>query len=139
MTYIVEAIIPSINISTHTLTWSVTISSGFQSFLYHFNSHAHVERDSFVQCLLLFLQISTHTLTWSVTSIKGAYAHVPSISTHTLTWSVTTVLIFGFVDLTISTHTLTWSVTILVVRCFDLNPHFNSHAHVERDQDAVLV
>ena len=55
-------------ISTHTLTWSVTMNC---------QADAHI------------LNISTHTLTWSVTdtdSIK--YLH-PDISTHTLTWSVT--------------------------------------------------
>ena len=38
----------SMNISTHTLTWSVTLSSiaDFCSSIY-FNSHAHVERDSY--------------------------------------------------------------------------------------------
>ena len=33
-------------ISTHTLTWSVTIGSvNITSLIAHFNSHAHVERD----------------------------------------------------------------------------------------------
>ena len=37
-----------IAISTHTLTWSVTIfRTNIQNELYHFNSHAHVERDYF--------------------------------------------------------------------------------------------
>ena len=56
-------------ISTHTLTWSVTTYNGD-----HlpgnddFNSHAHVERDCTYAELLGSLNISTHTLTWSVTS-----------------------------------------------------------------------
>ena len=33
-------------ISTHTLTWSVTRSVGGAAVGVHFNSHAHVERDS---------------------------------------------------------------------------------------------
>ena len=34
-------------ISTHTLTWSVTLYVFFVlCFLFYFNSHAHVERDS---------------------------------------------------------------------------------------------
>ena len=57
------------HISTHTLTWSVTehCVDFFNCFL-HFNSHAHVERDAgnTVQCWRK--SISTHTLTWSVTS-----------------------------------------------------------------------
>ena len=34
-------------ISTHTLTWSVTLRGSSQVFVvFHFNSHAHVERDT---------------------------------------------------------------------------------------------
>ena len=63
-------VIKIIGISTHTLTWSVTRSSGrtYLAFMY-FNSHAHVERD--VGDFSTFkwgYSISTHTLTWSVTS-----------------------------------------------------------------------
>ena len=32
-------------ISTHTLTWSVTFCTNFCHYFVHFNSHAHVERD----------------------------------------------------------------------------------------------
>ena len=56
-------------ISTHTLTWSVTIAGvKLINALYDFNSHAHVERDS--EMFSYFANkfgISTHTLTWSVT------------------------------------------------------------------------
>ena len=58
----------SVRISTHTLTWSVTLSR------------------------LLFWEdepISTHTLTWSVTSEEWRGMTILFISTHTLTWSVT--------------------------------------------------
>ena len=56
-------------ISTHTLTWSVTICLKSQKIIIH---------------------ISTHTLTWSVTGWAHNKAHyVNKISTHTLTWSVT--------------------------------------------------
>ena len=56
------------NISTHTLTWSVTgIIEIACVVLVNFNSHAHVERDiPRGQERQLYL-ISTHTLTWSVT------------------------------------------------------------------------
>ena len=80
-----------IAISTHTLTWSVTIfRTNIQNELYHFNSHAHVERDGWYLVDTPFSgnfnshahverddsmiemeereKISTHTLTWSVTS-----------------------------------------------------------------------
>ena len=36
---------------------------------------------------------------------------------------------------TISTHTLTWSVTRLRKSCARYAAYFNSHAHVERDND----
>ena len=57
------------NISTHTLTWSVTFSLLAVIFPnVYFNSHAHVERDRFYIFLVVNVTISTHTLTWSVTS-----------------------------------------------------------------------
>ena len=56
------------NISTHTLTWSVT----------HFFADVG-----------LYVAISTHTLTWSVTEKTSAGIELSAISTHTLTWSVT--------------------------------------------------
>ena len=55
-------------ISTHTLTWSVTLHIK----LYHF-----------------LKIISTHTLTWSVTFSRYTWPLIGTISTHTLTWSVT--------------------------------------------------
>ena len=56
------------NISTHTLTWSVTrFQSIFQDRPEYFNSHAHVERDEQALEYLRKVMISTHTLTWSVT------------------------------------------------------------------------
>ena len=77
-------------ISTHTLTWSVTCKEFYKNCKYsHFNSHAHVERDRVLNNFIVKSYISTHTLTWSVT---GAYDSM--------------------------TDTLY---------------NFNSHAHVERD------
>ena len=55
-------------ISTHTLTWSVTIAT---------------------LTLSIEISISTHTLTWSVTLSFFKDFHKAIISTHTLTWSVT--------------------------------------------------
>ena len=55
-------------ISTHTLTWSVTLIN---------------------MACLTDLCISTHTLTWSVTGILANNGIKGAISTHTLTWSVT--------------------------------------------------
>ena len=55
----------------------------------HFNSHAHVERDSYHSPCVVKQMISTHTLTWSVTVGGFAGFDFFKISTHTLTWSVT--------------------------------------------------
>ena len=89
----VVSFIPStatFTISTHTLTWSVTILSvtALKRFQ-HFNSHAHVERDMFDQTGCAGIAISTHTLTWSVTTDVWITHTWVCISTHTLTWSVT--------------------------------------------------
>ena len=85
----------STTISTHTLTWSVTLSSLCQMiYLKHFNSHAHVERDLARLLHRNFQFISTHTLTWSVTSAQANSSRQGFISTHTLTWSVTVLLLF---------------------------------------------
>ena len=99
-------------ISTHTLTWSVTVALAHSETVpADFNSHAHVERDADVQ--------EARHGKWDFNS----HAHVERdknaylawleifISTHTLTWSVT-LSCFGIgKQWEISTHTLTWSVT----------------------------
>ena len=56
-------------ISTHTLTWSVTVTVYINECSeLNFNSHAHVERDIDHDTPADSQFISTHTLTWSVTS-----------------------------------------------------------------------
>ena len=81
------------------------------SYLCHFNSHAHVERD--------FINFTAHI--------------THKISTHTLTWSVTVRFFCLSLSFTISTHTLTWSVTLFSPSFVSSFRDFNSHAHVERD------
>ncbi len=57
-----------IYISTHTLTWSVTVAKMKEyGKVVNFNSHAHVERDCIDEVADQCVEISTHTLTWSVT------------------------------------------------------------------------
>ena len=56
-----------------------------------------------------------------------------SISTHTLTWSVTNQILIINKYTKISTHTLTWSVTFFACSANHEIEDFNSHAHVERD------
>ena len=80
-------------ISTHTLTWSVTalfkedvetskfqltrsrgawpqVGAHYAHSMEHFNSHAHVERDTTASQKHSSSFISTHTLTWSVTNLQ---------------------------------------------------------------------
>ena len=77
-------------ISTHTLTWSVTSCQHIrQCTVGNFNSHAHVERDDSFEDNTFYVNISTHTLTWSVTTSQPNRQRYIAISTHTLTWSVT--------------------------------------------------
>ena len=101
------------DISTHTLTWSVTdkrilIDGG----LCDFNSHAHVERDA-------------NRLTFvTMTPNFNSHAHVERDVIVRICWDYCR----------ISTHTLTWSVTHSRFIVFITNRNFNSHAHVERDQ-----
>ena len=99
-------------ISTHTLTWSVTIAENTAE---------------------IASVISTHTLTWSVTSSVCRTATISIISTHTLTWSVTRIKNTPSFVPKISTHTLTWSVTTALQAADIASDNFNSHAHVERD------
>ena len=101
----------------------------------HFNSHAHVERDRWHILSPVLQDISTHTLTWSVTPAKVFNAVLSGISTHTLTWSVTAAPSAPpSITAPISTHTLTWSVTDKKGINERSKDHFNSHAHVERDE-----
>ena len=79
--------------------------------------------------------ISTHTLTWSVTSGNIITYTDNGISTHTLTWSVTIAALGVAEVVEISTHTLTWSVTIELNADSVSGSDFNSHAHVERDDN----
>ena len=81
--------------------------------------------------------ISTHTLTWSVTAMIAAIETAIIISTHTLTWSVTEMLDKAQALINISTHTLTWSVTRKGFYKSHVQWDFNSHAHVERDDDVT--
>ena len=104
-------------ISTHTLTWSVTVS------------YAVTE---------IIRVISTHTLTWSVTLADWLKYENVIISTHTLTWSVTLFPLPLCLSFQISTHTLTWSVTGDKLWEFVAGINFNSHAHVERDISHVF-
>ena len=67
MTTVVLSHVKVLAISTHTLTWSVTIPSEPALSRGNFNSHAHVERDYRKSGLNGYIIISTHTLTWSVT------------------------------------------------------------------------
>ena len=77
-----------------------------------FNSHAHVERDTFHAMLTRLKRISTHTLTWSVT------------------WKPSTAY-FNPKTFQLTRSRGAWRVITLSDPMKNLN--FNSHAHVERD------
>ena len=102
-----------LEISTHTLTWSVT------------------SQQNYINILLI---ISTHTLTWSVT--RGVALHLWEHMEFQLTrsrgaWPQNISILY--IVYSISTHTLTWSVTRM--NCGNRKVcYFNSHAHVERDR-----
>ena len=101
-----------IDISTHTLTWSVTADRG------------KITPEQY---------ISTHTLTWSVTSkLAKQVADDLNFNSHAHVERDDSVIELIPI-ITISTHTLTWSVTSRPSRLFELLANFNSHAHVERD------
>ena len=68
MTFISAYLFFCHTISTHTLTWSVTVHMWLMETIF---------------------SISTHTLTWSVTITLNFVGLHKYISTHTLTWSVT--------------------------------------------------
>ena len=125
------------NISTHTLTWSVTgersvgyilnkfqltRSRGAWPNLYAKNvmiisfqltrSRGAWPASTWRFCLRLAkFQLTRSRGAWPIKNIStgGTY----QISTHTLTWSVTQFCYNAFFPFAISTHTLTWSVTIV--------------------------
>ena len=144
-----------LQISTHTLTWSVTPVFNYS-----------IEN----------IHISTHTLTWSVTSrsetnqrtlwfqltrSRGAWRQWKTVYSKYVTFQLTRsrgawleysdsrgqtgnfnshahverdLKYQRIVTYTwISTHTLTWSVTPKSACPYQQRFHFNSHAHVERD------
>ena len=104
-----------LQISTHTLTWSVTKALVLR--------YCHKP-------------ISTHTLTWSVTRAIRIPRPLWPISTHTLTWSVTWRILGGdnvIGDFNSHAHVERDSRDLVN----ELNTaDFNSHAHVERDHSS---
>ena len=126
-----------LTISTHTLTWSVTIFNFDCAFvILHFNSHAHVERDV-ISMAIIAVQNNFNSHAHVERDLSGILAHIFSryfnshahverdmiiwqhfrnmrISTHTLTWSVTMIFSTCSRAVAISTHTLTWSVTVIL-------------------------
>ena len=149
-------------ISTHTLTWSVTLYSlSALWFVLYFNSHAHVERDGsrypdhlklndFNSHAHVERDISAPDIAVTVWHFNS-HAHVerdslrlvksmsPLISTHTLTWSVTRWWYTATAPLQfqLTRSRGAWQCTLTHKTSFQ---NFNSHAHVERDEfDLFLV
>ena len=149
-------VLPLCHISTHTLTWSVTMLTitSVNWLIFQLTR----SRGAWLFCLLSLAGKITFQLTRSrgawllknsnlqtvttfqLTRSRGAWQAVYlydewilCISTHTLTWSVTANLKELSMWVNISTHTLTWSVTYKFVSFRYDKENFNSHAHVERD------
>ena len=108
-----------LKISTHTLTWSVTLTGAFFIHKFkNFNSHAHVERD-------------TDALFFSKTAQNfNSHAHVERDSD------------LAFLNLCMKNFNSHAHVERdkLCAHLVKLVANFNSHAHVERDvQSALLI
>ena len=101
------------NISTHTLTWSVTVADICTSqSLFHFNSHAHVERD-----------VAVGDTAYPIPDFNS-HAHVERDRKPLLD-------LVTFEHFNSHAH-VERDCTIFAFRaCFK---NFNSHAHVERDR-----
>ena len=123
-----------LEISTHTLTWSVTyIIQILRKKVNNFNSHAHVERDlwTFINWQILYV-ISTHTLTWSVTSSAVFAKLIPlfQLTRSRGAWRKFFITAWYFLYFNSHAHV---ERDIFNSRDFSGGKNFNSHAHVERD------
>ena len=104
----------------------------FRACFKNFNSHAHVERDNWQMFIRIKLfNFNSHAHVERDEVAENSYIHM-EISTHTLTWSVTYqwgvwITAWAF-QLTRSRGA--WLVSL--IKLSDLS-NFNSHAHVERD------
>ena len=121
-------------ISTHTLTWSVTVKILRQQsdvwFQLTRSRGAWPGRLIIINIYKIF-QLTRSRGAWLVSLIKlsdlsnfNSHAHVERDGIYAVPHYFRT----------ISTHTLTWSVTIKIVATLQLFCNFNSHAHVERDR-----
>ena len=100
-----------IKISTHTLTWSVTIPRSAAEFDKNFNSHAHVERDLAMNSIGYdYGNFNSHAHVERDTPPMIYKTYVRYFNSHAHVERDDYVLAVEFV-LFISTHTLTWSVT----------------------------
>ena len=144
-----------INISTHTLTWSVTWCLFFCVWsIPHFTARRHGDGKKTRNVNNVMVRISTHTLTWSVThcrifaNIQGyfnSHAHVERDPVPLkLEWRCYNFNSHAHVERDLTHHRphkrqRTFQLTrsrgawlfVLGGECYQYN--FNSHAHVERD------
>ena len=105
-------------ISTHTLTWSVTIIPAINITLVKFQlTRSRGAWHNLLSALKYKLQ-------FQLTRSRGAW---PAKNYQKLSANI------------ISTHTLTWSVTLQCTIYSMLIFYFNSHAHVERDAPCVII
>ena len=151
----------SSKISTHTLTWSVTSppranvcyqyefqltrSRGAWHFAKspapeprNFNSHAHVERDERLNSFLFSLHISTHTLTWSVTERnRSDLSHwVFQLTRSRGAWLATGTNYQEASAFQLTRSRGAWHGENVQT---GFKRDFNSHAHVERDDNLLML
>ena len=103
-----------IHISTHTLTWSVTRDACMVCNANpHFNSHAHVERDSVCeQEIKGYFNFNSHAHVERDDAVLGQLSNSDDFNSHAHVERDPGKIVMLSHPFFISTHTLTWSVTI---------------------------
>ena len=101
----------ALHFNSHAHVERDTIGSACVAEFFNFNSHAHVERDSVSSSSVSFISNFNSHAHVERDHMKCRCHSQKCISTHTLTWSVTISADVKTVNNFISTHTLTWSVT----------------------------
>ena len=152
----------NIQISTHTLTWSVThmviVVGNSELFQLtrsrgawrherkkrhdtrYFNSHAHVERDFGVQVSLICMNyFNSHAHVERDIADEYGYEKYSRFQLTRSRGAWRAENGNDYFAVIISTHTLTWSVTCKEKGFTIWICHFNSHAHVERDDNITTI
>ena len=120
-------------ISTHTLTWSVTLNEWVELFPSIFQltrSRGAWQNSLLVRQWYLAFQLTRSRGAWHTTGAGTAIVFNFNSHAHVERDLLT---LCNTRKIWISTHTLTWSVTWITAWARHELFNFNSHAHVERD------